>query len=247
MHKTARQKYLLDILTEKGQASINELAEKLQVSADTVRRDLTDLENQGLAQKNHGGAIALDLSAMNRQSRSALLPKTKQQLGKKVAENVPAGSTLFLDAGSTVMAVATFLKGPLTIITTSLDIAQHFSDRADVDLILLGGKWDQKQRLFAGSATLSILSRYRADVAILGACAIHPQLGLSASKEADAEVKRAMLAASHEHWIVADHLKLNHCEPYLVAGLSDIHQLYLDRPWAELGDNGALQVIIADA
>lgn len=247
MHKTARQKYLLDILTEKGQASINELAEKLQVSADTVRRDLTDLENQGLAQKNHGGAIALDLSAMNRQSRSALLPKTKQQLGKKVAENVPAGSTLFLDAGSTVMAVATFLKGPLTIITTSLDIAQHFSDRADVDLILLGGKWDQKQRLFAGSATLSLLSRYRADVAILGACAIHPQLGLSASKEADAEVKRAMLAASHEHWIVADHLKLNHCEPYLVAGLSDIHQLYLDRPWAELGDNGALQVIIADA
>jgi len=247
MHKTARQKYLLDILSEKGQASINELAEKLQVSADTVRRDLTDLENQGLAQKNHGGAIALDLSAMNRQSRSALLPKTKQQLGKKVAENVPAGSTLFLDAGSTVMAVATFLQGPLTIITTSLDIAQHFSDRADVDLILLGGKWDQKQRLFAGSATLSLLSRYRADVAILGACAIHPQLGLSASKEADAEVKRAMLAASHEHWIVADHLKLNHCEPYLVAGLSDIHQLYLDRPWAELGDNGALQVIIADA
>ena len=247
MHKTARQKYLLDILSEKGQASINELAEKLQVSADTVRRDLTDLENQGLAQKNHGGAIALDLSAMNRQSRSALLPKTKQQLGRKVAENVPAGSTLFLDAGSTVMAVATFLQGPLTIITTSLDIAQHFSDRADVDLILLGGKWDQKQRLFAGSATLSLLSRYRADVAILGACAIHPQLGLSASKEADAEVKRAMLAASHEHWIVADHLKLNHCEPYLVAGLSDIHQLYLDRPWAELGDNGALQVIIADA
>lgn len=60
-------------------------------------------------------------------------------------------------------------------------------------------------------------------------------------------MKRAMLAASHEHWIVADHLKLNHCEPYLVAGLSDIHQLYLDRPWAELGDNGALQVIIADA
>ncbi|MGT8855926.1 DeoR/GlpR family DNA-binding transcription regulator [Enterobacter sp. 186315] len=247
MHKTARQKYLLDILTEKGQASINELAEKLQVSADTVRRDLTDLENQGLAQKNHGGAIALDLSAMNRQSRSALLPKTKQQLGKKVAENVPAGSTLFLDAGSTVMAVATLLQGPLTIITTSLDIAQHFSDRAEIDLILLGGKWDQKQRLFAGSATLSLLSRYRADIAILGACAIHPQLGLSASKEADAEVKRAMLAASHEHWIVADHLKLNHCEPYLVAGLSDIHQLYLDRPWAELGDNGALQVIIADA
>ena len=244
MHKTARQKYVLDIISEQGQASITELAEKLQVSADTIRRDLTDLENQGLAQKNHGGAIALNLSAMNRRGRNTLLPDTKQRLGKQVAECVPAGSTLFLDAGSTVLSVAMFLKGPLTVITTSLDIAQHFSDREDIALILLGGKWDKAQRLFAGSATLSLLSRYRADIAILGACAIHAELGLSASKEADAEVKRAMLAASHERWVVADHLKLNHCEPYLVSGLSEIHQLFLDRPWAELGDSSALQVTV---
>ena len=242
MHKTARQRHVLDILSEQGQASITELAEKLQVSADTIRRDLTDLENQGLAQKNHGGAIALNLSAMNRQGRNTLLPETKQRLGKQVALQVPAGSTLFLDAGSTVMAVASFLRGPLTVITTSLDIAQHFSDREDVDL--LGGKWDHQQRLFAGSATLSLLSRYRADIAILGACAIHAELGLSAGKEADAEVKRAMLDASHAHWIVADHLKVNRCEPYLVSGLSNIQQLFLDRPWPELGDPGALQVTV---
>ncbi|KAE9781038.1 DeoR family transcriptional regulator, partial [Escherichia coli] len=146
------------LIIEQGQASITELAEKLQVSADTIRRDLTDLEKQGLAQKNHGGAIALDLSGMNRQGRNTLLPETKQRLGKAVAQRVPTGSTLFLDAGSTVMAVATFLQGPLKVITTSLDIAQHSSDRDDIELILLGGQWDQKQRLFAGSATLSLLS-----------------------------------------------------------------------------------------
>lgn len=112
MHKTARQKYVLDLIIEQGQASITELAEKLQVSADTIRRDLTDLEKQGLAQKNHGGAIALDLSGMNRQGRNTLLPETKQRLGKAVAQRVPTGSTLFLDAGSTVMAVASFLQGP---------------------------------------------------------------------------------------------------------------------------------------
>lgn len=244
MHKTARQKYVLDIISEQGQASITELAERLQVSADTIRRDLTDLEKQGLAQKNHGGAIALNLSTMTRASRNTLLPEIKQQLGKQVAQHVPAGSTIFLDAGSTILAVASFLQGPLTIITPSLDIAQLVSAREDIDLILLGGKWDQKQRLFAGSATLSLLSRYRADIAILGACAIHAELGLSASQEADAEVKRAMLAASQARWIVADHLKLNQCEPYLVSGLSQIHQLFLDRPWAELGDHSALQVTV---
>ena len=119
---------------------------------------------------------------MNRRGRNTLLPATKQRLGKQVAQQVPPGSTLFLDAGSTVMAVATFLQGPLTVITTSLDIAHAFSDREDIELILLGGKWDQKQRLFAGGATLP-LSRYRADIAILGACALHSSLGLSAGRK----------------------------------------------------------------
>ncbi|HIH5001848.1 DeoR/GlpR family DNA-binding transcription regulator [Klebsiella oxytoca] len=246
MHKTARQKYLIDILSEKGQVTISELVDKLQVSADTLRRDLSDLEKQGLAQKNHGGAIALNLSIMNRQNRNTLLADTKQRIGKMVAEKIPGRSTLFLDAGSTVLAVAAWIQGPMTIITTSLDIAQHFSDRADIELILLGGKWDRQQRLFAGNATVSLLERYRADIAILGACALHADLGLSASQEADAVVKRAMLAASAEHWLVADHLKLNHCEPWLVAGLADIHQLFLDRPWKELQDNGSTQLNIAE-
>ncbi|MFQ9693206.1 MAG: DeoR/GlpR family DNA-binding transcription regulator [Klebsiella michiganensis] len=247
MHKTARQKYLIDILNEKGQITISELVDRLQVSADTLRRDLSDLEKQGLAQKNHGGAIALNLSAMNRQNRNTLLPDTKKRLGKMVAEKIPGGSTLFLDAGSTVLAVATQIQGPMTVITPSLDIAQHFSTRADIQLILLGGKWDMQQRLFAGSATVSLLERYRADIAVLGTCALHADLGLSASQEADAEVKRAMLAASAEHWLVADHMKLNHCEPWLVAGLADIHQLFLDRPWDELKDNDSIQLHIADA
>lgn len=247
MHKTARQKYLIEILSEKGQITISELVDRLQVSADTLRRDLSDLEKQGLAQKNHGGAIALNLSAMNRQNRNTLLPDTKKRLGKMVAEKIPGGSTLFLDAGSTVLVVATQIQGPMTVITPSLDIAQHFSTRADIQLILLGGKWDMQQRLFAGSATVSLLERYRADIAVLGTCALHADLGLSASQEADAEVKRAMLAASAEHWLVADHMKLNHCEPWLVAGLADIHQLFLDRPWDELKDNDSIQLHIADA
>ncbi|EMO4455066.1 DeoR/GlpR family DNA-binding transcription regulator [Klebsiella michiganensis] len=247
MHKTARQKYLIETLSEKGQITISELVDRLQVSADTLRRDLSDLEKQGLAQKNHGGAIALNLSAMNRQNRNTLLPDTKKRLGKMVAEKIPGGSTLFLDAGSTVLAVATQIQGPMTVITPSLDIAQHFSTRADIQLILLGGKWDMQQRLFAGSATVSLLERYRADIAVLGTCALHADLGLSASQEADAEVKRAMLAASAEHWLVADHMKLNHCEPWLVAGLADIHQLFLDRPWDELKDNDSIQLHIADA
>ncbi|HDU1666971.1 TPA: DeoR/GlpR transcriptional regulator, partial [Klebsiella pneumoniae] len=117
MHKLARQKHILDRLSETGQLSISELVAELQVSADTIRRDLSDLEQQGVLQKSHGGAIALNVPAMTRQGRNALLTQTKQRLGQQVAARIPSGSTLFLDAGSTLLAVAAQLKGPLTVIT----------------------------------------------------------------------------------------------------------------------------------
>lgn len=244
MHKTARQKFLIDLLMKEGQASIHSLVEKLQVSADTVRRDLADLEKQGLAQKNHGGAVALDLSSMSRKERSSLIPQIKLSIGRTVVDNIPKGSTLFLDAGSTLLGIASLLAGPMTVITSSLDIAYHLSDKPEIELILLGGKWDARQRLFSGSAALTLLEKYRADIAILGACALHAKFGLTAGQEDDAEMKRAMLAASDEHWLVADHMKLNRCEPYQVASLSEIDRLFLNAPWHELEDSGATQVNI---
>ena len=234
MHKAARQKSLLALLSEQGQSSVAELAQLLQVSVDTVRRDLNDLQQQGLAQKNHGGAIALDVPVMARQARSGVLSATKQRLGEAVAAQIPPGSTLMLDAGSTVLAVAAALSVPARVITASLDIATALSDRADIELILLGGQWDSRQRLFAGAATLAMLQRYRADIAVLGACAVHPTLGLSASQEADAEIKRAMLAFSAQRWLVVDHLKLNRCQPHRVADLTELQRLFTDRRWEEL-------------
>lgn len=244
MHKTARQKFLMELLMKEGQADIHFLVEKLQVSADTVRRDLSELEKKGLAQKNHGGAVALNLSVMSRTERSALIPDIKLKLGRFVAEKIPDGSTIFLDAGSTLLGIATFLTGPMKVITSSLDIAYHLSDKPEIELILLGGTWDTQQRLFSGGATLMLLENYRADIAILGACALHAKFGLTAGQEGDAEIKRAMLAASNEHWLVADHMKLNRCEPYQVAPLSEINQLFLNSPWSEFEDTGTTQVNI---
>ncbi|RTF89782.1 DeoR/GlpR transcriptional regulator, partial [Serratia marcescens] len=107
--------------------------------------------------------------------------------------------------------------------------------------------WDARQRLFAGSATLALLARYRADIALLGACAVHPQLGLSAGEEADAEVKRAMLANSGERWLVADHMKLDRCEPHHVADLAQIQRLFTDRPWDNLDEQSLIELcVVAD-
>ncbi|QHM76303.1 Glycerol-3-phosphate regulon repressor [Mixta theicola] len=234
MHKAARQQALLALLSEQGQSSVAQLSQALRVSVDTVRRDLNDLQQQGLAQKNHGGAIALDVPVMSRAARSTLLNATKQRLGRAVAAQIPPGATLMLDAGSTLLAVAEALTVPARVITASLDVAVVLSQRPQIELILLGGQWDSAQRLFAGAATLAMLQRYRADIAILGACAVHAGLGISASQEADAEIKRAMLALSAQRWLVVDHLKLDCCQPHQVADLAAMQRLFIDRPWDAL-------------
>ncbi|MBF4651678.1 DeoR/GlpR transcriptional regulator, partial [Serratia marcescens] len=94
---------------------------------------------------------------------------------------------------------------------------------------------------------LALLARYRADIALLGACAVHAQLGLSAGEEADAEVKRAMLANSGERWLVADHMKLDRCEPHHVADLAQIQRLFTDRPWDNLDEQSLIELcVVAD-
>lgn len=236
MHPAARHQALLRHLSRTGQASVSELAAALEVSDDTVRRDLNQLAARGLLLKNHGGALLADFHAMDRDFREQLLPDIKSALGRAVAEAVstllPTGCTLMLDAGSTLLAVAKALRGPYTVITHSLDIAQALAGRSDIRLVLAGGEWDPRQRLFSGEATVDCIRRYRADLAIVGACAVHDRHGLTASEAGDAGVKRALLDCSEHRWLVTDHLKFQRCAPHAVAPLAAFARLFADRPFA---------------
>ena len=224
-----RHQRILVRLSEIGEASITELAALLDVSGDTIRRDLVKLDSEGLLQKTHGGAIALDLGAMPRISRNRLLPDVKTALGKAVGAAIPKGTTIMLDAGMTALAVARAIDVAVTVITHSLDVASVLAERTYIRLIVAGGMWDARQRLLKGVATAETIRRYRADLAILGACAIHVEHGVTANDEQDAEVKRAMLASSQAHWLVSDHLKFGGCEEHFVAGLQSFDHLYSDR------------------
>lgn len=236
MHPAARHQALLRHLSRTGQASVSELAAALDVSDDTVRRDLSQLAARGLLLKNHGGALLADFHAMARDAREQLLPDIKAALGRAVAAAVaaafPAGGTLMLDAGSTLLAVAQALPGPHTVITHSLDIAQALAGRSDIRLVLAGGEWDARQRLFSGELTVDGIRRYRADLAILGACAVHERHGLTASEAGDAGVKRAMIDCSEHRWLVTDHLKFQRCAPHAVAPLAAFARLFSDQAFA---------------
>jgi len=248
MHAAARHQAILQHLALQGQAGVAELAAALGVSDDTIRRDLARLEAQGLLRKGHGGAVLPDVPALPRRAREQLLPQIKQALGRAVAERIPAGASLMLDAGSTTLAVAQALRGEHLVVTHSLDIANALAERPEIRLVLAGGRWDPAQRLFAGPEAEQTVRRYRADLAILGACAVHPELGLTASAEADAAVKRAMIDSSANRWLVTDHLKFDRIAPHALAPLAIFARLFSDRPLALPGGvTGPEQIIVPDA
>lgn len=247
MHAAARHQAILQHLAQQGQAGVAELATVLGVSDDTIRRDLARLAAQGLLRKGHGGAVLPDLPALPRRTRELLLPQLKRALGEAVAERIPDGASLMLDAGSTTLAVAQALRGPHLVITHCLDIATALAERPDIVLVLAGGRWDPAQRLFAGPEAEQTVRRYRVDLAILGACAVHPELGLTASGEADAAVKRAMIACSASRWLVTDHLKFDRIAPHALAPLAAFARLFSDRPLALPADVAGPEQIILES
>jgi DeoR family glycerol-3-phosphate regulon repressor len=234
MTRLARQRRLLAMLDESGQLLVAQAAVALAVSDDTIRRDLTDLDARGLLHKTHGGAVARDMGGMDRTTRAQLLTGEKRRIARAAAAALPPGLTLMLDAGSTLLAFAEALAVPATIITNSLDIAQRLDRRNDIRLILAGGAWDARQRLFAGDAARATLARYRADIVLLGACAIDAG-GVTATEEQDGDIKRTMLAMADTAWLLADHLKFGRREPHAVAGLDRFARLYTDRTPPEVG------------
>ena len=235
MFAEERQTQILADLHRAGRVEVLHLAQCYGVSEHTIRRDLIALERRGYLQKTHGGAVALDTARLNWQERLATLPGAKDQIGRLAASLIQAGQTVMLDASSTTLALARHLSArPLTVITNSLDIAAVFDQMPEVELVVTGGVWDQDARAFRGEATREIISRYRADWAVIGTCALHPASGVSVSDESDAAVKQAMVAVSLRTAVLADHSKRDQVAAYVVLAPTQVTMVVTDEPWPEL-------------
>ena len=229
-----RQRRIAEILREQGRVEVLELARLLQVSEHTVRRDLLALQGQGLLQRTHGGAVTLDTQRLGLGARSAVLAEAKAAVGRAAAALVEPGQTVVLDAGSTPLAMARALTvRPLTVITSSLDVAALFADDPQVQIALTGGTWQPENRALWGPAAVAMLDNCRADWAVPGACAIDAMLGVSAPDEADAALKRAMVDCARRTLVLGDRSKLGGVAPFRVAEWPRVHALVLEAPWPE--------------
>lgn len=244
MFTVERQRLILAAIGEAGRATVQELADRLGVSDDTVRRDLQALAGRGLLLKTRGGAMALEPTRLTHAARAHVAPEAKARIGRAAAAETAPGQTLMLDAGGTVLEAALNLPpGPFLVVTHALDVVGCLAARDDVRLVLAGGEWDADERLFHGPMTPGQILAHRADLAIMGACALHPELGVTVAHAGDAQVKQAMLQASRRKVLVVDHTKLDRHEPFAVAPLAAFDLLITDRSIEAAPDGPEIRVV----
>jgi len=201
------------IITQEGQVQVSDLARRFRVSDETIRRDLAELEKEGILQRNYGGAI------LKQPIESALLPPLeerqvvhrleKEEIGKLAATLVSEGQVVFLDAGSTTLQVARHLRTipRLTVVTNDMAIAEELRTAEGVRVMVTGGYLKPRSRSLIGPEAVAAVRRYNADIVFIGATGITLEQGMTTSDIFEAEVKSAMLKAARRRVVVADYSK----------------------------------------
>jgi DeoR family fructose operon transcriptional repressor len=235
VYAAERQHAITQLVRERGRMSVVELAERYDVTTETVRRDLSALEDRHLIRRVHGGAVsaeALTLIEAGLSDRDVSRIEQKQRIAAVAIDLLPrADSTVILDAGSTTVRLARLLPPNLrmTVITHAVPIAAQLAGSPQIELHLLPGRVRRHTHAAVGPETVEALDQVRADLAFVGANGITVAHGLSTPDRTEAAVKRAIIARARRTVVLADSSKIGIERTIKFAELSDVDALVTDK------------------
>ena len=223
-----RHREILNLLAEKGSARVSELAQRFDVTEETIRRDLDKLEAEGRLSRSHGGAV----SRTDRENetphwqREYLNTREKEAIAREAVKLVQEQDRLILDASSTSWFVARRLPDvPLTVITNSLHVALVLAERPHCKVISPGGTLTAASMSLVGSESQQALLRYHARLLFVSCRGFDVPRGAFDISEEQAMVRRTMLEISDEHVLLVDSSKLGSCSLSMIAPPASFHRL----------------------
>ena len=228
-----RIREVLDVLNESGSARIQDMAARLGVTAETIRRTIAVLDHQGLVTKVHGGASlknwGLEPSFAQRFVQNQ---PTKRRIGDAAAELIADGASLFLDVGSTTAYVAQALrqKHDLLVVTNSLPVAQALAGQNNNRVFMAGGELRSHDGGAFGADALAFVRQFRVRHAILSVAGVDAKSGFFLEDLREAEFSRAIIACADEAIVVADASKFGQVAPIRIAEPEAFHRLVTDAP-----------------
>lgn len=208
---TRRRHDALVALLHDGVNGVEALADRVGVSASTVRRDLARLQQDGRIARTYGGALVRDGFVERSVGESELLHQAaKAAIAETALAQVPEGGTIFLDAGTTCLALARRLggRGPLHVVTRGLEAAQLLLRGSDLQVTVIGGDVRPLSHGVVGPLASLALQRLSFDVAFLGADAVDPARGLGEPTPEETYVKEVAASRAGDVLVLVDGSKL---------------------------------------
>jgi len=246
-----RRQKVLDLVSQRGAVALADLAQSIQVSESTIRRDLDYWHQQGVLKRTHGGAIYLgDTAALPAlEERSEKQIEEKKQIARAVVARIRDGDAILLDGGTTTLEVAKLLVGrSLQIVTNSLPIANLFASSRETDLVMLGGYVYPKTGVALGPLTVKMAEEIHVQQMILSVHGITAK-GLFNSNLLLVESERGMMRSADEVVVIADHTKIGRQALAFLCELSAIDTLIVDngltREQRQLVDSNVARLIVA--
>jgi DeoR family fructose operon transcriptional repressor len=232
MYAEERHQLIVERARAEGRVDVTALATDLSVTTETVRRDLTVLERQGVLRRVHGGAIPVERLGFEQglATRDAAMTVEKERIAKAALAELPDGGSVILDAGTTTARLAEVLPvdRELTVVTNALPIATRLSTRPNLTVHLVGGRVRGRTLAAVGEWTLGPLTDTYVDTAFIAANGVSAERGLTTPDITEAAVKRAMMAAARRTIVLADHTKVGTDHFARFGRLEDVDVLITD-------------------
>lgn len=232
MKRINRHMHILEKLDQQKKVEVEMLANELNVSEMTVRRDLEKLETNGELVRTFGGAIPVqtisnEISYKDKKVKNVL---QKRMIAEKAVEKIENNHIIFLDSGTTTLEISKkilSLDFNLTVITNDISIANVLMD-SNIDVIVLGGHLQNNTGSILGTLTFDLIKKLNADLFFLGAHAVDEEYGITAPSIEKAQVKIAMMQSSREVILVTDKSKYGNKALFKVCELDEINEIITD-------------------
>lgn len=232
MTQEQRHAQIVELVTERGFVTIEDLAQHFQVTPQTIRRDINFLDQENRLRRYHGGAgIAPSTSNRAYSDRQIQHLEEKQKIAQAIARRIPNHASLFINIGTTTETVAKALlkHEGLTVITNNLHVASLLAGKEDFNLIIAGGQVRSKDGGIIGEATVDFVRQFKVDFALIGISGIDEDGDLLDFDYQEVRVAQAIIQNSRQVFLAADHSKFGRNAMIRLGHISQATYLFTGR------------------
>lgn len=232
MQKTERQDYIIHQVNLHNKVLLNDLSEQLQVSNDTIRRDLQDLSEQRRIIKVHGGAVSISFHNGHKSTMEVYAYNQKRIIAKKAVELIQPGMFVLSGGGTTIIELARALPYDLnaTFISGSLPALMEYSKHPLINVIAIGDKVSKTSMITVGPEAITKIKELKVDICFMGINAINLEIGVSEDDWDIVQLKKAMIEASKKLVCLSISEKINSRQPIPICPLEKVDVLITELP-----------------